>query len=386
MSEGRSVMLRKIILIGKVVLLWLITSGLAVVWECHIRNISIYMLLSDWKQRFVDNVELGRALKYDVLLISVIFVLLLIAVLCTEKFVWQVKIHKWTWKLDSKENSLQTASNVLVLAATLVFVFVEAAFAGPVISAAFQGNWSQDSLIAHACGGIDETTYTNSLEAFEASYALGMRSIEVNLVLTADEQLVCSHGWEDELSSEYGSEYVYTKDEFLGIKIYDKYTPLALEDVFELMKKYEDVWVITDTKETEAELVRKEFQILLETAKATDSMDVLDRMVVQLYTYEMYDIIEEIYPFPEYILTLYQMDQPSVEDFVAHCRFCKNRGIDTITMRQGWVRQQFAGIADRYEINMYVHTVNSMDRVEDLQELGVKGFYTDFVEPDMMIE
>lgn len=50
------------------------------------------------------------------------------------------------------------------------------------------------------------------------------------------------------------------------------------------------------------------------------------------------------------------------------------------------MRQQFAGIADRYEINMYVHTVNSMDRVEDLQELGVKGFYTDFVEPDMMIE
>lgn len=386
MNKGKNELSGKVNFIVKAVVLWMIVFGMAVISECSKENISIYLLISDWKQGFVDNMELGCALRQDILISFVLFLLFLTAGLCTKELVWQVHVYKWQWSFKTEDGSIGKVINGVLLALLVVFAFVTTFFAGPVISGFFEEDWNRDSLIAHACGGIEENNYTNSREAFEASYALGMRSIEVDFILTADDKLVCCHGWEDELSSEYGSEYVYTKDEFLNTRIYDKYTSLALEDVFELMKKYTDVWIITDTKETEEELVRKEFEEILKTAEETDSMDVLDRMVVQLYSYEMYDIIEEIYPFPEYILTLYQMEQPGVEDFVEHCRFCKNRGIDTITMRQGWVRQQFAGIAERYGINMYVHTVNTMDRVEDLQELGVKGFYTDFLEPDMMTE
>lgn len=212
-----------------------------------------------------------------------------------------------------------------------------------------------------------------------------MRTIEVDFELTSDDRLVCCHDWEKELSSEYGPEYVYSKDEFMNIRIFDQYTPLSLESVLELMKTHDDVWIVTDTKATDKETVQKEFGILLETAEKTDSLEVLDRFVVQLYNYEMYDTVEEIYSFPNYILTLYKMGGLDQETFIQHCRFCKNRGIGIITMKKSWFKSAYAEIADQYDIAVYVHTVNDMDDVDELQGLGVTGFYTDYVLPEYLL-
>lgn len=257
---------------------------------------------------------------------------------------------------------------------------------GPEIDALLSGDWQKETLIAHACGGIDETNYTNSKEAFENSYANGLRSIEVDFILTADDKLVCCHDWDDELSDEYGEGYVYTEEEFLALRLHGKYTPMSLEMLFELMQQYEDVWVITDTKEAEADLVRKEFEILVQTAKDMECEEVLDRLVVQLYNYEMYDVVEEIYSFPEYILTLYQLGKPDEAAFIEHARFCKSRGIRIITIKHKWVKPEFAEIADRYGIDIYAHTVNDVDKLEELQAIGVKGFYTDYVVPELLVE
>ena len=41
-------------------------------------------------------------------------------------------------------------------------------------------------LVAHALGGVDGQTYTNSVEAFEKSYRDGLRWFEVDLQRTAD--------------------------------------------------------------------------------------------------------------------------------------------------------------------------------------------------------
>ena len=49
--------------------------------------------------------------------------------------------------------------------------------------------------MAHALGGIDGENYTNSKEALESSYNKGIRLFEVDINLTADDKLVCVHGW-----------------------------------------------------------------------------------------------------------------------------------------------------------------------------------------------
>lgn len=271
----------------------------------------------------------------------------------------------------------------------LVLLVLALAVAGfwivkPKIDRSFSGGWRGDALIAHACGGIDGQAYTNSVEAFEQSYAKGMRSIEVDFRLTSDDRLVCCHTWKEQLCGDYEAGHIYSEEEFLNIRIYDRYTPMSLETLLGLMKKYEDVWIVTDTKSLDEEDVQKEFGILLETAEAADAMEVLDRFVIQLYTHEMYDVVEELHSFPSYILTLYRIGGVDREHFTEHCRFLADRGIGSITLRYDWASPEVMEIADRYGISVYVHTVNLMEDLEELKEMGVKGFYTDDIYPEML--
>ncbi|MCM1089415.1 MAG: hypothetical protein NC092_14185 [Butyrivibrio sp.] len=246
------------------------------------------------------------------------------------------------------------------------------------------GGWRGDALIAHAGGGIDGQEYTNSKEAFEQSYAKGMRSIELDFRLTSDEKLVCCHTWKEQLCSDYEAGHIYSEEEFLNIHIYDRYTPMSLETVLELMKKYDDVWIVTDTKSLEDGQVQKEFEILLETAEAADSMEVLNRFVVQLYTHEMYDMVEEVYSFPTYILTLYRIGGIKGETFEEHCSFLREKGIEYITMRYDWVSQEAVAVAGEYGVSVYAHTVNDIEEMEELREMGVKGIYTDEIYPERL--
>lgn len=386
MSKKKRVVLKCLGKIGKVLLLWLMVMGLILIWACRQGNESFTMLMTDIRNGFVDNPLFPAVFKNKMILLTGAFAVLLLVVLVTEELQWKIHVFKWKMTVSSAAKGFRIGVNVIVWLVALVFVFSSTVFLGPEIERVLSGDWQKETLIAHACGGIDETNYTNSKEAFENSYANGMRSIEVDFVLTADEKLVCCHDWDDELSSEYGEGYVYTEEEFLALKLHDKYTPMSLGMLFELMQQYEDVWVITDTKEMESEPVRKEFEILVKTAEEMGCVELLDRLVVQLYSHEMYDVVEEIYSFPEYILTLYQLDEPDEAAFIEHCRFSKSRGIETITMRFGWARPELVEIANRYGIDIYVHTINNMDRLEELQAIGVKGFYTDYVLPEYLAQ
>lgn len=385
MKEQRNKFVKKILSVGKVVLLWLMVLGVLLIWACRQSNLNFPMFLVDWKNSFVDMPLFPQLIKNKMLLVSAAFALLGAVVLVTEEFSWKIKVFGWQGTISTVERSFRIVANCVLGASALVFVVVSAIFLEPDVRHML-GGWDKETLIAHACGGIEETDYTNSMEAFELSYANGHRSIEVDFVLTADDKLVCCHDWKDPLTSEHEKGYAYTEEEFLALKLYDKYTPMSLEMLFELMQKYEDVYVITDTKETKEELVRKEFQYIVDKAREVGAEDVLDRFVVQLYNHEMYDIVEEYYSFPEYILTLYKLDEPDEADFIEHSRFCRTRGFNTITMWPEWAKPEIVEVANRYGIDIYVHTINDVDTLEELQAGGVKGFYTDFITPDLLVE
>lgn len=373
------------LLIVKLVVLWLLACCLFVIWACLSKNETFSMLAVDLKSGFADNAFLVQYCKNKLILISVFFAVLLVAVLLTEDFSWTLRIGKVSCNVNPRAKWFRRGSDLVVIAAAVVFSFMSAVFLGPQIENAIKGGWQGDSLIAHACGGIGDMTYTNSLDALESSYEAGTRTIEVDFAVTADDKLVCwRYGWYKKVSDEYEKDAVLTEEEFMNSQTFNSLTPMSLETLFELMKEREDMWIITDTKEDERENVQKQFRILLETAEATDSTDVLDRFVVQLYNYEMYDAVEEIYSFPTYILTLYQLGEFDEAQFTEYCRFCKEKGIGSITMWYYWATPEVMEIAERYGIDVYVHTVNDMDLVEELQAIGVKGFYTDYVVPEMM--
>lgn len=139
-------------------------------------------------------------------------------------------------------------------------------------------------LVIHAMGKINDDTYTNSLEAFEYHYLNGQRVFEVDFSVTSDGKLVARHDWGDGKQSGLDQEHIPTEKVFLQNKICGKYTPLSIEKLVKLMQTYEDVIIVTDTKDLEPQLAKEEISLIISAAKKLNADSVLERFVVQIYT------------------------------------------------------------------------------------------------------
>lgn len=243
--------------------------------------------------------------------------------------------------------------------------------------------WEENKLIAHAMGGIDGITYTNSLEAFLHNYEIGYRIFEVDIVITSDDQLVIRHYWDEEPASallqtlKEGMQYPLSLSEFEGLKIYEKYTPLSFEDIVDLMVKYPDVYIVTDTKGTEKDQIESTFEKIVKTASAKNE-SVLDRIVPQLYNESMLTYVNDIYEFDSYIYTLYATHATD-EEVV---KFAFEKGIKVIVMPWSRVNEKFLKDLSDKGMFTYVHTFNEVDIVNDYLSKGVHGVYSDFLTPN----
>lgn len=94
---------------------------------------------------------------------------------------------------------------------------------------------------------------------------------------------------------------ISTEEVFLSVPILDKYTPLNIERLWLLMKEYDDIWIVTDTKYTDEENIRKEFEDMLQTVEEIGATEVLGRMIIQIYCDDMLAIVKSIHDFPTYI-------------------------------------------------------------------------------------
>lgn len=224
-------------------------------------------------------------------------------------------------------------------------------------------------LVAHALGGIDGISYTNSLEAFHFNYKRGKRLFEVDLSLTSDGHLVCFHnGWESMLGLEKSIKETRL-DEFLKLKVVDKYTPLSLEQLLLLMQNYKDMYLITDTKDD----IEISFRQIVDLAKNIDP-SLLGRIIPQIYNETDFSKVLKYYNFPTVIYTLYRTSAPDEEVI----NFVKQNKIDAVTMSTGRFSEKFVRALAENNIISFVHTVNDPDKIEDYRSKGVYGFYVDF--------
>jgi hypothetical protein len=100
------------------------------------------------------------------------------------------------------------------------------------------GRLGAENFIAHAGGMIDSVTYTNSREALENSIAEGYKYIELDLSLTKDSVLVCSHDFD-----EFPEGHVPTADEFLASHYAGKFTPMTLAKAIEIWRNSDCIFV-----------------------------------------------------------------------------------------------------------------------------------------------
>jgi len=241
-------------------------------------------------------------------------------------------------------------------------------------------------IIAHGMGTIGGLRTPNCLEGFLAQYKAGVRVFEADLRLSRDGKVVLRHDWWPANWQE-GISWVHipTREEFLSKKIQGEYTPLSFRDLLLLMRMYPDICIVTDTKFTESDVFSIQFDAMLADAHELGLTYLFDRIAVQVYSGNMHTALDNIYPFPHYIYTLYQdVEAPfqgTAEDFRTKAAYCKAHGIEGITMVDSLWNPAYAAIADEYGITVYVHTVNDAEEAEALLASGVDAVYSDSLTP-----
>lgn len=241
----------------------------------------------------------------------------------------------------------------------------------PAITPAGLPPFGPDLFVAHAGGspgGLAQTEpYTNSREAFEASYANGFRAFELDLVRLADGEVVVAHDFHE---GEYGLAAMFptlTRAEVEGARWRGKYEVLFGDDLIELMVAYPDTWIVLDTK-LDGHLAIAEALVAL----APDD-GVRDRMVPHLANEAHAAALADVWPFPERMIARYRWNEPAGALVDAMARL----DIDNVMM--WWDRQWTEAdqaVFDAAGANVWVHTPHEPEVIRDFRGRGI-GVYSD---------
>jgi glycerophosphoryl diester phosphodiesterase len=242
-------------------------------------------------------------------------------------------------------------------------------------------NFTDHVLVAHAGGALFDGgeiyTYTDSLEAILLNYKKGYRVFEIDFNLTKDGKLAAVHDWKSgkNITGMTAGDSDITLEEWKRQTILEMYTPMDIDDVINIMNTYTDIYLVTDTKDTDHPSVLKAFSEIYEAAKKVD-LNIINRIIPQIYHPQMLKTIYSVYPFQNVIYTLYQSLQ-SPKEVVEFVR--EHPSIKAVTMWKDTVTEEF--VRDLSNINrpVYVHTINKFTEALKLYKIGVHGFYTDYL-------
>ncbi len=229
------------------------------------------------------------------------------------------------------------------------------------------------SAIAHAGGGIDGKTYTNSFKALDSNYARGYELFEIDFVWTSDEHLVCLHDWDrtPKWLLDYHDEKPLTLAEFNQLEHPKlRLKPCNLDSLNQWLIDHPKAFVVTDIKGANI----KGLQLI-----KTKIKDAEIRVIPQIYIPKQYQPTKDLgYQFV--IWTLYGF--PGDNDAVVETY--KNMDLFAITMPQHRAKEGLAKMLINPEIPTYVHTINKLDVAKDYQQTyGITSVYTDFLEKDL---
>ncbi len=244
------------------------------------------------------------------------------------------------------------------------------------------GNWhkpSEEMFIAHALGGIDQVTYSNSLDAFYKNYEDGKRWFEVDIYMLKDGNLVCFHqGHEKHIGLDKSIDEITTK-EFLKLKYKDEYTLITFKDLLEIVDSKQDVYIVIDIKKWTAE---KMDQMITEINEINPKL--ILKIIPQIYKLDdielILDIEREYGMFYSIIFTIYNISNNEC-DQDCKIEFMNEYQIPIITMPKDKESHTNIDYINRlHDAGYYVftHTSNDEDEIDYLSSIGVDGFYTDF--------
>lgn len=379
MMEKR--MVKKVKLYGYRSLIFLLLFLAGVCLIQFLQKESWYLLWIDVMSKFEDNKAFIRGFFVLIVLMCCWIVWSYLGISGKIRIAWKIRIGKHIWYYYNCKYLNKIYLTVVIVAVVLICCIV--GWAGKDFFRIKGNLWDGSVVIGHSFGEIEGHIYTGTLEAFQNNYQKGLRVFEVDFDITSDDKVVLRHDWNQKLQEGVSADHPPTQEEFLKIPILGKYTPLSFEDLCMIMKEYPDIWIVTDSKYKEPELVKKQFGIMKDTAEQIDGgcSEIFDRLIVQIYNEEMYEALEEVYPFKSYIFTMYQRWFGGEEEYIELCRWSAEHNIPVITMGWDLVNKDILEISNRYHLDIYVNTINKVEEAKRLLKDGVRGVYTDKLRP-----
>jgi len=232
--------------------------------------------------------------------------------------------------------------------------------------------------MAHASGGYEGNIYTNSEEAMINSLK-HYKFIEVDMTLTRDDKLICSHGWDEETSKHTGILYTENEapsyEEFMSWKICGKYKPLDAKTVVEYMRQYPDLLIEIDLKKANADKTKLMIKQLVELASYDES--ILDRILMQFTSEEAFFAIEEVYHFKYYQYFTYKSKLPDKLDHII--KFCNDNNVTSIAVNYTVLTDDMIEKIKSNGFYLLAFTIDDKEMAESFLQKGVDTVCTNFI-------
>lgn len=225
--------------------------------------------------------------------------------------------------------------------------------------------------VAHAGGGINNKTYTNSYEALNSNIEKGFHYFELDFTFTKDNQLVCLHDWNHSFKHFFGFETKerLTLREFEWLNSRSEFNHCTLEGLSDWMKKNPAAYIVTDVKDNNI----KALKIMLQTLP-----DARTRLIPQMYKPKNLSKVKKL-GFDQMVWALYRVSI-SNEEVVKWVK--KHKGNMAIAMPEERARSSLPKKLARMSVPSYVHTINSPEKSREyMNTFGVTEIYTDFLQP-----
>ena len=214
-------------------------------------------------------------------------------------------------------------------------------------------------LIAHAGGGINNLTYTNSLEAINNSIKLGYKLIEIDLIETSDLKLVGAHDWNHfrTISKCCKENEIPELKEFRNYKIYDKFTTVDYKKINEIFLNNEDLILVTDK---------------------TNNFDLINTS----FTFDKSRIIVEVFGKENYFKAIKNnIQNPMYSTNINELDFIKKYNIKLIAVHsKDFIlnKKIYKELSDNGTI-IFVYSTNDINFLKENHN-SVSSFYSDFID------
>jgi glycerophosphoryl diester phosphodiesterase len=227
-------------------------------------------------------------------------------------------------------------------------------------------------LVAHAMGAVDGVPETNAIEALRCNHRRGFRWFEVDLSLTADDQVVCFHRQREKqfgLSREIGE---LRLQDLEGAK-YKGFGIPTLSAVLKESEKLGDVVLVIDAKSWSKRMIEAFSDV------ATSVSVGGPRFVLHAYGEKDLPAVTRLAKElgAGVILALYESD---ADDATVE-KLAKDNGVLAVLADERRFNPWLAKRLHAANIGVLVHTVNEHQKVAQMTLAGADGFYTDSYVP-----